>query len=465
MNKKEFNKELLRELADLPQEERAKIIDYYDELYFEKLEAGEGEEEIINSFGIPRQIAKRVLAESDTPFKRTARGIKEKGVSIFTNKTFLTVYFSLFFITIPLTLAALATVFSLLVGAAAIFFSVYVIVFSVAFAGVVSIVYAVVLLFTSFASGIAALGIALAAISIALLFAQVLKLQNKLLIHVFGKKNREVKQTPKALRTMLSPILALVILLTGSVFFTTGLGSVNWNLSALDTTKYEAASFDFDETITSLKLDATSGDFIIRKATDDNFRVDYHTFKNRKIEISVVSDQLRITETRDFPFFSINMFGWTSYKKQAVYIYIPEVIVEDSLLKVTSGMIDVNGIEFQGKLTVSVTSGDAKLNNIKTPNLVATCTSGEISGKIIMADKIYAKVTSGDINLKKLTTDNAEFNASSGYIGVGFTSSKNDFTFVITKTSGESNISSGGSGSKIAKANVSSGDIRFTFGV
>ena len=51
-------------LVSLPQEEKQKIFSYFSEMYADKRDAGKSEEQIIEEFGAPYDVARRILADS-----------------------------------------------------------------------------------------------------------------------------------------------------------------------------------------------------------------------------------------------------------------------------------------------------------------------------------------------------------------------------------------------------------------
>lgn len=51
-------------LVNLPQEEKQKIFSYFSEMYADKRDAGKSEEQIIEEFGAPYDVARRILADS-----------------------------------------------------------------------------------------------------------------------------------------------------------------------------------------------------------------------------------------------------------------------------------------------------------------------------------------------------------------------------------------------------------------
>ena len=65
MTYKQWEKQLKKHLSSLSASERTDALEYYRELYGDKREAGETDEEIVSGFGAPEVCAKRILAETD----------------------------------------------------------------------------------------------------------------------------------------------------------------------------------------------------------------------------------------------------------------------------------------------------------------------------------------------------------------------------------------------------------------
>lgn len=68
-------------LVSLPQEEKQKIFSYFSEMYADKRDAGKSEEQIIEEFGAPYDVAKKILAESRDAADQTDEQSKVSGGS------------------------------------------------------------------------------------------------------------------------------------------------------------------------------------------------------------------------------------------------------------------------------------------------------------------------------------------------------------------------------------------------
>lgn len=65
MTKYEWESELKKNIHRLPKEEINRVMEYYDELFADKIERGYGETEIVSQFGNPVDVADKILSEYD----------------------------------------------------------------------------------------------------------------------------------------------------------------------------------------------------------------------------------------------------------------------------------------------------------------------------------------------------------------------------------------------------------------
>lgn len=118
MTKKIWEKRLLSNLRPLQKAERKKILEYYREMYGDKVEAGFSEAEILAEFGSPEACAARILAEENVEIPP----IKEKGKAP-SPLAIVGICFVSLILVLPLTITAFAlivTFFAVSVSGAAI---------------------------------------------------------------------------------------------------------------------------------------------------------------------------------------------------------------------------------------------------------------------------------------------------------------------------------------------------------
>lgn len=71
MTKYEWESELKKNIHRLPADEISRVMEYYDELFADKIERGYNEYEIIGQFGNPVDVADKILSEYDGELKDT----------------------------------------------------------------------------------------------------------------------------------------------------------------------------------------------------------------------------------------------------------------------------------------------------------------------------------------------------------------------------------------------------------
>lgn len=239
MNKKEFLKALQKRTND------SDIVKYYDELISDRVEAGEQEDQVVASIGeIDVQNIKQEQEISITKEKngwsklayQSGKALKSMFLP-FNNKTFRIIYFSLFFITIPLTISFFAIIFSLFVTVLSMVLSLAItfasIVFSFAacalsciIASPCAIIMGLIDFKTSFALGFTHIGGGIALFGLAVLFYGL----TKFLFRIMFLRKKTKQQTNKKLWKTLY-IIAPITILIGGIMFVIALYSVDWDIT------------------------------------------------------------------------------------------------------------------------------------------------------------------------------------------------------------------------------------------
>ena len=110
MTYKEWEKKLSKYLKPLAQEERLSAVEYYREMYGDKLESGIPTEEILKEFGSPQACAERILNENGLSLPQKT----ESSVGWWVGMSFLTLI---------LVLPLYASLFSIVISFGAVAFS------------------------------------------------------------------------------------------------------------------------------------------------------------------------------------------------------------------------------------------------------------------------------------------------------------------------------------------------------
>lgn len=165
MTKYEYMQTLAQKLRRLPKEDYDKAIGYFEE-YFE--EAGsENEAQAILDLGTPEDAANELIMDLAVKNTQEAPGTVKKGFSA--------VWIGILGvcaapIALPVAFALIAVIIALLICVLAVIFSLFVSAIAFAASGIVGIIGGFILLFSSFANGVATIGASLCALGAGIAF-------------------------------------------------------------------------------------------------------------------------------------------------------------------------------------------------------------------------------------------------------------------------------------------------------
>ncbi|MCL2540617.1 MAG: DUF4097 family beta strand repeat-containing protein [Firmicutes bacterium] len=471
MKKDVFIKELTERLERLPEQERSEIINYYNEMYLDKIEGGMTVQQILDEWGSAEAVAERVLAESgeptlasqaatpsadaatpskkgnfsentpqpstssegiaspegvsgatrndsnSTPLEKGIKAAKEKTGNLFKNKTFWAIYLAGFVITFPLTAGLLGLAAGLLAGVLGIYIGLAAAVLGCIVGGLYYLAAGVVMLFTSPMPGLAQAAVGIAAIGIGFAFGLLFDFVTRLLIKLFSKKRpAETVKKKHKLHIIVTACVAALLIVVSGVTFTGVAAGVSWNMAALDNKTYTAAQFtELDSAVNKLDIQVVSRNIEIKQSVGE-YKIDYHEITDSTLTITYIDNTLKIREDNKYKFWHNNLFEAFNYSKQKMIIYLPVVVSEVSTVKVTSGAIKITDICFNSKLTLGATSGSIHLENITAPVAEINFTSGSAKVQGCEFNGIDIKGTSGDIHIINTTAATGNFKLTSGDI-------------------------------------------------
>ena len=129
MNRYDFKHQLARRLADLPEEELATTLSFFDEMIDDRLDEGMTEEQAVADLGDLDEIANRILAEM-SPFERVKQKLKPKRPISGGQWVLIALTFPIW---LPLIITVGAIGFALVLVMASLLFAFYVTVFAFIF--------------------------------------------------------------------------------------------------------------------------------------------------------------------------------------------------------------------------------------------------------------------------------------------------------------------------------------------
>ena len=221
-------------------------------------------------------------------------------------------------------------------------------------------------------------------------------------------------------------------------------------------------------------IGVTSEDVILIES--DHFAVEYDISAQRHIkECGVKNGEFRFTFASQISF-GFNL-GWNLAGNSYVKLYYPKgTEFENINLGTVSGDIEANGVVSSGKLELSTTSGDMRVNSAKVKEIDAGSTSGKFLAEYLEAGEVDVTTTSGSVEISQGEFETVKLGTTSGRLtlsgceadSVKFNSTSGDFRGSGTIRDGlrGSTVSGGVSfeGALTGKTNVSttSGKVQLT---
>ena len=200
------------------------------------------------------------------------------------------------------------------------------------------------------------------------------------------------------------------------------------------------------DAVSVLNADLTSADITIRQGSENSLY--YKMDEDHVPEITQENGTLTVKKKSTFS------ISWFSFTENKLEITLDSKTLESLDISLTSGDIDVDGLDFGG--TIQTTSGDISVSNAKNGGtLTLEATSGEISVRDskfqsihkeqcsgdtqmerVEAAKLYLQSTSGETTISKAKIGNAEISCTSGDTELELIGSESDYNYSCSCTSG-----------------------------
>ena len=181
--------------------------------------------------------------------------------------------------------------------------------------------------------------------------------------------------------------------------------------------------------VSSLSVDVTSADIIIRQGSSD--QVSYDLPESLKPEITQDGSKLTIVSK------SSKKLNWVTYSDHnRIEITLSAKTLESVGIKATSGNIQISDTDVSG--SINVTSGDITISGSKSGgDLKIKSASGDLKIDDCIFGKLTTDQTSGDMRLTGTGSSRIETACISGDVSMELSGSETDFDFDISATSGK----------------------------
>lgn len=213
-------------------------------------------------------------------------------------------------------------------------------------------------------------------------------------------------------KTKIWLIVAVLLILIGSVVFGGVMMKLNWDFTGLSTTKYETntTSVDAQYKNVSVTTDTADIEFVI----SDSTKVVCYEEINAKHSVEVKDGTLfvkLIDERKWHEHIGINFgtpkitvylpkaeYGTVSVKTSTGNITLENISAEYLDLSVSTGKVAVANVTCKGDVKVKVSTGRTNITDVTCKNLVTSGNTGDVVLKNVVAtEKFSVERTTGDV--------------------------------------------------------------------
>ncbi len=308
-------------------------------------------------------------------------------------------------------------------------------------------------------------------------------------------------------------VTATLLVVVGVIIFSAVMFEYDWDLTKLNTEKYETNTHEIAEDFNGISLDSNTADIILAMSDDEKCRVECYEEEKAKHSVVVQDDTLvvKVTDRRSW----YDYIG-ISFDSPRITIYLPKteyasIFVKDSTgdveipkefkfedaditlstgdinffasvsdfikiktstgdirienasagkleLSSSTGKITLSDIICEGDVEIGVSTGKTSLNGIECKNVISCGSTGDISLKnVIASEKFSLERSTGDITFENSDADEIFVQTDTGDVTGTLLSEK---VFIISTDTGDIDVPESVSGGR-CEITTSTGDVYF----
>lgn len=215
-------------------------------------------------------------------------------------------------------------------------------------------------------------------------------------------------------KTLKCVLAGIGLIIAGGLIFVITMTALNWDFYKLDSTKYEAQTFNaIPDSVTQVEIDLDS--FPLKITGGDELILNYFEASNATVTVKQEGSVLVVKEDTDFNIMTNGMFNF-GRGRYAYSLTVPEGIrirytgtngditlsgvTTDSLyVKSTNGDVDIRGCNIDSA-ELHVTNGDISIINGTMGSVVVNSTNMDLDVNGVTADSLKAAGTNADISIE-----------------------------------------------------------------
>lgn len=227
-------------------------------------------------------------------------------------------------------------------------------------------------------------------------------------------------------------IVAIALILLGSVAVLVSVRINGWDLRGLDASKYQTTTYQLDGEFLHISVQSPEADIRFLLAEDGIGRVVCHEDKKVPHAVTVADGKLTVTAVDERAWYDhIHLFSFTSPK---ITVYLPQAEYKDLRIEGSTGNVNIPsdfsfasiyvkistgdifcGASSAGSLTAHVTTGDVQLNGVTAQEITLSSSTGDIAlHRVNSASSIQIDVSTGDVALNDVTCQSLSSTGNTG---------------------------------------------------
>ena len=247
-------------------------------------------------------------------------------------------------------------------------------------------------------------------------------------------------------------IVAIALILIGTILFVGVMTMFGWNFRRLSTVEYVTKSYEITEDFKNIFIDTETSDIEFLPSENEKTIVECYEVKKSTHSVSVVDDTLKI----ELQYKTENWFIGINFDTPKIMVYMPKGEYGDLTLNATTGDAKIPDLFKFQSIAASITTGDVKCFASANENIKIKTTTGDIDLENVTATKIELSATTGDISLYKCDAGELYLKATTGDITGSLLTDK---IFVTKATTGDISVPQTTTGGK-CEIKVTTGDIK-----
>lgn len=243
-------------------------------------------------------------------------------------------------------------------------------------------------------------------------------------------------------------IVAVSLVLIGSLIFTGAMASLDFDFKQLSTENFETNTYELKESFDKISIDVEISDITFVPSDNKKCKVVCYEKENLKHTVEVENETLKIATVDTQKWYDhIGVF----FNNMTLTVYLPEKEYSSLMIDTATGDVEVpESFEFESvsvdsstgdincyatadSIDVDTTTGSIQLSDLKCKNVKANTTTGEIQLSDVECESVIAGSTTGKISFSEVLADE-KLSADSNTGDVTFDNSDAESITVNTST-------------------------------